>query len=94
MMKKVDVMAAKKWRGNTIPSMFVSFEVFMQEVSVPFLTTGISPMARPRSICSIAKEKNKIPSAKTARNTWISEKIRRTIVTYLHTTRVTRSSAN
>jgi len=45
------------------------------ELSVPFVAFGNQPEARPRRICSIAKEKNKIPRAKTAKNTLISEKI-------------------
>lgn len=87
MIKKVDVMAPRNDFGKSIPSEFVLFE------SVAFPSTGFGPMERPRKICSMANEKNKIPEANTAMNTLISEKIRRTIVTYLHTTRITRSSA-
>jgi len=80
-------MAPRNDFGKPIPSEFVLLEL------VAFSAIGLGPMERPRRICSIANEKNKIPEANTAMNTLISEKMRRTIVTYLHTTRITRSSA-
>lgn len=80
-------MAPRNDFGKSIPSEFVLLEL------VAFSAIGFGPIERPRRICSIANEKNKIPEANTAMNTLISEKMRRTIVTYLHTTRITRSSA-